>query len=340
MTRPPAYSIVIPTYRRADMLAKCLESICALNYPLDTLEVLIVDNAGEENTAYIAAPFKSRIHIRYLVNRRNQGYGYSVNRGIVEASGQRVLLLNDDAMPEPDLFRECDQLLDSDAVIGAVGCRAIETGYENFGEEIGRIDRKGEIIGNFNLDCGAPIDVDHLYGFCYVFTRQAVERAGLNDRTLLARRYSSGNRIETDHCLMIRRAGLRVVYNPRMSAIHLAKPRSDMSEVSLAWTRNAIRNTLYLYLKHYGLFGKRGAALRLTLLAHVGLLSMVRRPSAANIAYFINGLRSRVSAYAHYLLYLSGVVSDRPERLREMLTREERELSRGEETGQGQGAAV
>ena len=44
-----------------------------------------------------------------------------------------------------------------------------------------------------------------------------------------------------------------------------------MSEVSLRWHLNAIRNTLYLYLKHFGLFGKRAAALRLTFVKDVGL---------------------------------------------------------------------
>lgn len=324
MTVQPVYSIVIPTYRRPDMLAECLASLCALEYPLELLEVLVVDNGGEHNSEAAAVPFTDRLRLRYLTNRRNQGYGYSVNRGIVESRGARVMLLNDDARPAPDLLRECDRLLASDPGIGAVGCRAIETGYENWGNEIGRIDPYGEVVGNFNLDCGAPIDVDHVYGFCYVFTREAVNRAGLNDRTLLARPYSSGNRIETDHCLMIRRAGLRVVYNPRMTALHLAKPRPDMSEVSLAWTRNAIRNTLYLYLKHYGLFGRRAAALRLTFLAHVGLLSMFRDLSRANIAFFFNGLRARASAYGHYLLYLTGAISDRPDRLRTRLAREKR----------------
>jgi hypothetical protein len=171
------------------------------------------------------------------------------------------------------------------------------------GEGIGRLAESGEVIGNFDVDCGDPIEVEHVYGFCYVFTREAVNRAGLNDTTLLAKPYSSGNRIETDHCLTIRERGLKVVYNPRMVAVHLAKPRPDMSEVSLRWKRNEIRNTLYLYLKHYGLFGKGAAALKLTFLVDVGVLSMLRRPSAANIAYFLNGLRSRLSAYGHALLH-------------------------------------
>lgn len=300
----PAYSIVIPTYRRADSLAECLESICALDYPKDRIEVVIVDNGGADNTRAAAEPFVGRLNVRYFVNERNRGYGFSVNRGIEESRGDRLLLLNDDARPMPDLLAACDALLAGDPSIGAVGCRAIEQGYVREGEGIGVIAPGGEIIGNFDVDCGEPVEVEHVYGFCYVFTRAAVTRAGLNDRTLLAQPYSSGNRIETDHCLTIRARGLKVVYHPRMAAVHLAKPRPDMSELSLKWHRNLIRNTIYLYLKHFGPFGRGFAALRLTFRQHVGLMSMVRRPTAANITYFAHGLGSRTSAYWHWVKYL------------------------------------
>jgi GT2 family glycosyltransferase len=242
-----------------------------------------------------------------------------VNRGIIESTGSRILLLNDDARPRPDFLRECDHLLEHDPAIGCVGCRVIERGYVNSGEGIGRIDERGAVVANFDRDCGEPIEVEHVYGFCYVFTREAVKRAGLNDRTLLARRYSSGNRIETDHCLSIRESGLRVMFNPKMVAVHLAKPRADMSEVSRRWKRNAIRNTIYLYLKHYGPFGKRGAALRLTFVVDVGLISALQRPTATNLAYLVNGLRARVSAYFHYLLYLMRPRVDSPDSFRRVL---------------------
>jgi GT2 family glycosyltransferase len=303
--RPAAYSIVIPTFRRPDQLAECLASVAALDYPLEVLEVVVIDNGGaSENSQEAAATFRQRLAINYLVNAVNGGYGYSVNRGIRASGGERLVLLNDDARLPGEFLRECDRLLDSDPAIGCMGCRVAEDGYLNWGAGIGRIDESGEVVGNFNVDCGAPIEVEHVYGFCYVFTREAVRRAGVCDETLLARRYSSGNRIETDHCLTIRREGLKVVYNPRVVVRHLAKPRPDMREQSLRWKTNAIRNTIYLYLKHFGLFGKRGAALRLTFISDVGVLSMLRRPTPTNIAYFANGLRARASAYGHYLLYL------------------------------------
>ena len=303
----PLYSVVIPTFRRADQLAECLESVASLDYPREAIDVVVVDNGGErENSRAAAARFSQALRIRYLINAVNRGYGYSVNRGIGAARGARILLLNDDARPQPDLIRRCEELLAADASIGCVGCRAIEAGYVNGGEPIGRIDPSGEVISNFNRDCGEPIEVEHVYGFCYVFTREAVRRAGSCDRTLLSQPYSSGNRIETDHCLTIRERGLKVVYHPKMVAVHLARPRPDMNERSPGWKLNAIRNTLYLFLKHYGLFGKRGAALRLTFLVDVGLRSALKRPSRANLAYFLNGLRARASAYWHYAKYLSG----------------------------------
>lgn len=300
----PAYSIVIPTYRRGEALAECLESVCALDYARDRLEVLIIDNGGLEHTRAAAGPFMDRLTIRYLINEQNRGYGFSVNRGVAESTGDRLLMLNDDVRPMPDLLRKCDDLLAADPLVGCVGCRAIEQGYLRAGDGIGAISPGGEIVGNFDVDCGAPIEVEHIYGFCYIFTRDALRRVGLKDRTLLSRPYSSGNRIETDYCLSIRASGLKVIYHPGMVAVHLAKPRADMSEVSPRWRRNATRNTIYLFLKHFGPLGKGAAALRLTFLVDVGIISLLRQPTRANAAYFLHGLGSRASAWWHWGRYL------------------------------------
>jgi len=319
----PRYSILIPTFRRGDSLAECLESVCALDYPLEHVEVVIVDNGGAaEHTRAAAEPFMQRLNIRYLINPVNRGFGFSFNRASVESKGDRLWLLTDDVRPRPDLLRECDELLARDPLIGYIGCRAIETGYIRSGEGIGCLAETGEVVGNFDIDCGEPIEVEHIYGFSSIFTRDAFNRAGVYDQTLLSKPYSSGDRTETDHCLTVRKRGLKVVYNPRMAAVHLAKPRPDMSEVSLRWKRNSIRNTLYLYLKHYGVFGKGGAALRLTFIVDVGILSMLRRPSVSNIAYFANGVRARASAYAHALLYLFSGSRDSVAAFRAVLDRE------------------
>ena len=132
-----------------------------------------------------------------------------MNRGIAESTGDRVLLLNDDARPLPDLLGECDRLLAADRRSAASDAGRSSAGTHELGRRHRPAGRTGDVIANFARDCGEPVEVEHVYGFCYVFTREAVRLAGLNDRTLLAKPYSSGNRIETDHCLSIRRAGSR-----------------------------------------------------------------------------------------------------------------------------------
>lgn len=303
----PTYTIVVPTYRRADMLVRCLDHIGALDYPLDRLEVLVVDNGGiAENNAVVAKDFEERFLLRYLVNDVNRGLGFSLNRGMRESRGERIVLLNDDAMLPPSFLKDLDATFALDRAIGCVGCRADEKGYARQGTGIGRIDPVDEVVGNFDQDCGGTIEVEHVYGFCYAFTREALRRAGVYDEILLARPYSSANRTETDHCLSIRAVGLKVVYNPAIVVQHLAKPRADMSEVSPRWKLNHTRNTLYLFLKHYGLLGKSALALRFALLRDVGLISLLRRPNRANLSYFLNGLRARASALGHYVVYLTG----------------------------------
>ncbi|HTU91480.1 MAG TPA: glycosyltransferase [Gemmataceae bacterium] len=303
----PKYSFVIPTYRRPDTLELCLEHIAELDNDPSLLEVIVVDNGAENNSAFLAEKFRGRLNLTYRVNERNQGPGYSHARGVAESRGQRIVIMNDDALVPRDFLRACDSDLDADPCIGCLGFRALENAYCVDGNTIGRITPTGQVLGNFVLDCGKPIEVEHIYGFCYLITRATLEQSAKYDRILLTKHYASGDRLETDHCLSIRRRGFKVVYDPRIMVQHLAKPRLDYKERSLRWRLNHIRNTLYLFLKHYGVFGKRGVAVRYALTHDLGIRSAFRWPTYANWAYFLTGLRARVSAFGHYVLYLASL---------------------------------
>lgn len=299
------YSLIIPTCKRPDVLSLCLEHVASLDYPLDRLEIRIYDNGAPLDSRAVAERFYQKMNLIYTLNEPGHGLGYSLRRGTAECRGKRILELNDDALVPADLLRGLDDVFNSDPRIGIVGVRAIEDRYAKSGAGIGQIDAATcEIIGNFNQPTDTIVDVDHVYGFCYAYTRALLERGGHHDRVLLSRDYSSGNRLETDHCLTAKRLGFRVVYDGRIGVCHLAKPRADMNERSPQWKLNHTRNTLYLFLKHYGLFRKRLLAARFTFLKDVGILSALRQPTRANWIYFLNGLRARISAFWHYILYL------------------------------------
>lgn len=301
------YSIVVPTYRRPEVLAFCLEQLAGLDYPRDAVEILVFDNGSPQDSRAVVESFAHRLPLRYTLNERGHGMGYSLSKGLREARGRRIVEMNDDALVPPNFLQALDDVFAGDPRIGVVGVRAVEDQYAQGGEDIGHIDaRTGEVVGNFNRPTDTLLDVEHVYGFCYAYTRALIERGGIHDEVLLARDYSSGNRLETDHCLTARRLGFRVVYDGRLAVRHLAKPRGDMNERSLKWKLNHTRNTLYLYLKHFGPFGRRCLALRFALLMDLGLRSLLRQPTRSNLAYFLTGLRARGSASWHYARYLLG----------------------------------
>jgi GT2 family glycosyltransferase len=267
--------------------------------------VLVYDNGFPLDSQWIVEPFKSRIDIEFHLNEAGHGLGYSLLRGTHAATGEIIVELNDDAMVPVDFLTRLVGWFALRQDLGVLGFRAIETGYFDSGGSIGTIDpRKMEVEGNFNRPIVVPIEVDHVYGFCYAYRRKLLAMGGCHDRVLLSRDYSSGNRIETDHCMSVRKLGYKVIYDSSIAIEHLAKPRGDLSERSDAWRINAIRNTLYLFLKHFGLFGNRAIALRFTLLHDMGLKSVIFRPSVQNWHYFMIGCRARFSAFQHYLLYL------------------------------------
>lgn len=303
--KEPRFTIIIPTYKRADILRACLICIVGQKYPLNLVEVRIYDNGAPHHSRAVATPFEDSLKVTYAVNEPGHGLGFSLRKGAAEAKGMFVVEMNDDAIVPPDFLQRVDELFSSNPEIGVVGVRAIEANYVREQGGIGQIDTvKGAVIGNFDQPTTELQEVEHVYGFCYAYRRELLERGGRHDDVLLTQDYSSGERVETDHCLTARRLGYRVVYDGRIAVQHLAKPRGDYNERSLKWKLNHTRNTLYLFLKHFGPFGKRALSLRYTFLMDVGLISLVKRPSSENLAYFVNGLKARASAFWHYFCYL------------------------------------
>lgn len=307
MVQALKWSIVLPTYRRQDVLRQCLEHLLASDLPLAESEVLVYDNGSPQDSQSVVEAFAERLPIRYTNNGVGHGLGFSLSRGASEAVGRWVLEINDDALVPGDFFSRLASVFESDAQVGVVGVRAIEQGYMGRGDAIGRLDRRTlEVLGNFDRATQGPIDVEHVYGFCYAYRRELIDAGAGHDKTLLAQDYSSGNRIETDQCLMASRMGYRVVYDGSIAVVHLAKPRGDMDEFSPRWRLNHVRNTLYLYLKHFGWFGRSGMGVRFCFLHDLGLVSFLKRPTKSNWLYFWISVRARVSGVWHWMRYALG----------------------------------
>lgn len=98
ITGPPDLSIIIPSYNEELRLPSTLERIAQY---LPTLglqtEVVIVDDGSTDRTAAVAESFRGKIsRLRVISLGTNRGKGYSVRRGMLQASGDIVLFTDAD----------------------------------------------------------------------------------------------------------------------------------------------------------------------------------------------------------------------------------------------------
>lgn len=95
MSSLPFFSIIIPTYNRAQYLVATLESVLKQTYP--HYEILIVDDGSTDQTKQVVESFKSPfLHYIYQDNGER---GKARNKGIEAAKGEYITFLDSD-----DLF--------------------------------------------------------------------------------------------------------------------------------------------------------------------------------------------------------------------------------------------
>ena len=311
----PLVSVIVPTYQRHEVLRECLQHLAEQDLDKNLFEVRVYDNGTTDPSQDVVEEFCETIpYISYTCNEPGHGFGYSICRGVNESTGCVIVELNDDAMVPTNFLSHVISIFRSDPKIGVVGIRAIEQGYIESKGTLGSINNHtGEVIGNFSRLTQSPIEVEHVYGFCYAYLHELIARGGTHDTTLLAQDYSSGNRLETDHCLTAKTLGYRVIYDGSLGVIHRAEARPDLDELSLKWKKNHWRNTLYIFLKHFGPFGRKALAIRFAL-RDFGFISMLRKPTARNLAYCVTGISAKCSAFAHWLRYHASHSKQTPNR--------------------------
>ncbi|HEX8327816.1 MAG TPA: glycosyltransferase family A protein [Hymenobacter sp.] len=88
----PFFSVVIPTYNRADLIGLTLRSVLQQDFP--DFEVLVVDDGSKDNTADVVLAI-SDARLRYLP-KQNEERGAARNYGLARALGEYVLFLDSD----------------------------------------------------------------------------------------------------------------------------------------------------------------------------------------------------------------------------------------------------
>lgn len=102
MAQDPHISVVVPTFRRPDLLTRCLEALARQTAPHDDFEVVVVDDgSADDTTRVLAHAARTMPNLVALCQASNRGPAAARNRGVDAASAPLVLFLDDDVVAEP-----------------------------------------------------------------------------------------------------------------------------------------------------------------------------------------------------------------------------------------------
>jgi glycosyltransferase involved in cell wall biosynthesis len=102
----PKYSIIIPTYNRADFLSEALTSVWAQTY--QDFEVIVCDDGSTDHTPHVLAHFGDRITV---VHTQRRGPGAARNAAVAVAKGTYLTCLDSDDTWLPWTLASIDQVV-------------------------------------------------------------------------------------------------------------------------------------------------------------------------------------------------------------------------------------
>ncbi len=258
--------IVIVSWNTRDLLRDCLKSVQASAGV--TTRVIVVDNASADGSAdMVRQEFPD---VTVIANTDNLGFPAANNQGFralgfEQGCGDDVpryaLALNPDTVLPPDALRDMVAYMDADERIGAAGPRLVmldgqldmacrrsfPTPEISFYRMVGlsSLFPHSRRFGRYNmtyLDPDIETEVDSVVGAFMMVRRAAIQRVGLFDDVF----FMYGE--DLDWAYRIKQAGWIVMYNPRVTVLHIKRAASRQSKRA---QREFYRAMLIFYRKHY-----------------------------------------------------------------------------------------
>jgi glycosyltransferase involved in cell wall biosynthesis len=107
--KPPRFSVVIPTYNRAELLIKTLKSVLEQTYT--DFEVIVVDNCSIDNTSDVIQPYLASGKVQYIRHDKNYERAVSRNTGMENARGEFLTFLDSDDIAKPNNLELADAFI-------------------------------------------------------------------------------------------------------------------------------------------------------------------------------------------------------------------------------------
>lgn len=118
-----AISVVIPTFRRNDLLARCLHALLRQQFEAARYEIIVCDDAASPACQQVVADIaaRARVSVRYIAVTDTQGPAGARNRGWERARGEIIAFTDDDTIPDARWLAHGLAVFAAADVVGAWG---------------------------------------------------------------------------------------------------------------------------------------------------------------------------------------------------------------------------
>ncbi|MBI4734442.1 MAG: glycosyltransferase family 2 protein, partial [Rubrobacteridae bacterium] len=238
-------SIIIPVHNEFDYTKLCIESIYRYTNPM--FELIIIDNASTDQTPKYINDIAGAVIIK---NKSNNGYVKAVNKGIKKATGDYVLLLDNDTIVTTSWLDNMIECIDSEPTIGIVGPY---TNHSNNSQLINvsykTVEQLQETAVKFSKqDKSSWFEINDLSKFCMLVKREVIDNIGFldeeffpgfyADRDFCKRAQAAGYRLKCAGNVLVHHFGGRTFKNLDLSVEELSFKNKELFERKWGLTRS------------------------------------------------------------------------------------------------------
>jgi len=212
--RFPFVTVIMPIRNEAGFIERSLGAVLAQDYPADRLEVLVVDGMSTDGTREKVQAWLALYPNLRLLDNPGRIVPVGMNIGIRAAAGTVIIRVDGHTVLPPNYVSLCVRYLEETGADNVGGTmRAVGTGY--LAQAIAAATSSPFGVGNSPFHYSGKAQwVDTVY--LGAFRREALERAGLYDETLVRNQDYELN-------YRIRKAGGRIFYTPEIFACYYGR---------------------------------------------------------------------------------------------------------------------
>lgn len=106
----PKVSVIVPVYNVAPYLPKCMESL--VSQTLNDLEIICINDGSTDTSLEILQNYAEHDERIKIIDKKNAGYGHTMNVGIHSAQGEYIGILESDDFTDIHMFEQLYQVAD------------------------------------------------------------------------------------------------------------------------------------------------------------------------------------------------------------------------------------